>query len=306
MRTAVFLIALSTQTAALEQPAQSSAICGLTHAFDHETRHYGERRIYGDSQSLFFTSPMAVNTDGAPNSHHPDDPWGERLALNTICNGANAALPDGRNIDYRNCRELISAFRAAREANWIEQSAPRIKFYGVATSNSQRSIPCVTEGGEFSGYFVSSTALIADASKDDCDQGRYLNSMDIPFAIYPRSPKFKSHDVGAGDVVVYLNKANGAIDYGIIGDQGPRWGLAEGSIAFAQTLRQTTDHPQNRRDTYRYSVAEVHALILPHESLGAPFTAQNVRDRARERFERWGGMERLLACADSVGRQPKN
>ena len=33
-----------------------------------------------------FKAPLAVNTDGAPTSYHPDDYTGERLALNHIDN----------------------------------------------------------------------------------------------------------------------------------------------------------------------------------------------------------------------------
>ena len=50
--------------------------CALVKAFDHETKHHGTRAVYSDGASLFFTAPMAVNTDGAPISYHPDDPWG--------------------------------------------------------------------------------------------------------------------------------------------------------------------------------------------------------------------------------------
>src|SRR4051812_22419946 len=34
-----------------------------------------------------FSAPLRVNTDGAPNSYHPDDLTGERLAINNILNG---------------------------------------------------------------------------------------------------------------------------------------------------------------------------------------------------------------------------
>jgi hypothetical protein len=212
--------------------------CGLERAFAHATKHHGERNIYGDAGALFFTAPMAVNTDGAPTSYHPDDPWGSRdKAINTICNGANARLPDGRKLNYAQCRELVAAFREAKAAGWEAPGKPKMEFYGVA---ARGATPCLIQSGSYAGYFVSS-------------------------------------ETG---------------------------GLAEGSVAFAKSLRKLTDDPQNRRDTYRFGVEKVHALILPNETLLAPFTRDNVRTRAKARFEAWGGLDRFKKCVATIGALP--
>ena len=276
--------------------------CGLERAFAHATKHHGERNIYGDAGALFFTAPMAVNTDGAPTSYHPDDPWGSRdKAINTICNGANARLPDGRKLNYAQCRELVAAFREAKAAGWEAPGKPKMEFYGVA---ARGATPCLIQSGSYAGYFVSTTSLAADKTKGRCDQERYLNSLEIPFSIYPGARTFTNRGVGKGDVVVYYNPANDVIEYGIVGDRGPRWGLAEGSVAFAKSLRKLTDDPQNRRDTYRFGVEKVHALILPNETLLAPFTRDNVRTRAKARFEAWGGLDRFKKCVATIGALP--
>src|SRR5690606_30870851 len=111
-----------------------------------------------------------------------DDPWGSHKAINTICNGANAVLPDGRKLDFTHCGELIAAFNEARQGNWNTAGAPTMEFYGVAAHGP---VPCVIQSGPYAGYFVSTTSLEADKSKDVCDPERYLNALEIPFSIYP-------------------------------------------------------------------------------------------------------------------------
>lgn len=273
--------------------------CQLTKGFDHPTKHSGTQPVFTDQASLFFTAPMAVNTDGAPTSYHPDDPYGsEGKAINTICNGANAILPDGTKLNYSRCRDLVAAYREAKAAGWENENRPRMQFYGVASNGHT---PCTIKNGEYSGYFVSTTSLAADPGKSNCDQDRYLNSLDIPFAIYPNARAFKERGVGKKDVVVYFNPANGVVEFGIIGDRGPRWGMAEGSVAFARALNMRTDDPQSRKDTYRFGVAKVHALMLANASLEPPYTRENVRQRAQEAFDDWGGRARFDACVAEHG-----
>ena len=147
--------------------AVASGECGMRFDFVHPTKHAGDRIIYEGDGALFFTTPFAVNTDGAPTSYHPDDPWGNAgLAINTICNGANARLPDGRRLDYSECRDLVGAFRQARAAGWRANGVPRMEFYGVATQDAENAVPCTIPDGPYAGYFVSTTSQVADASRE--------------------------------------------------------------------------------------------------------------------------------------------
>lgn len=279
---------------------QSNTVdCGLKRSFTHQTRHYGPSDVFTDQSSLYFTTGMAVNTDGAPNSYHPDDPFGVKgLAINTICNGATAIVPGGGRIDYRRCKDLVIAFRAARAAGWKDPSKPRMDFYGVASTGY---VPCISKAEAYSGYFVSTTSVVANPNAEICDQSRYLNSLEIPFAIYPNARNFTQRGVGTKDAVVYFNPANGAIDFGMIGDRGPTNGLGEGSVAFAKTLRKSSTNPVSRRDTYKFSVPKIHGLMLPDASIKAPFTPENVRKQAKEAFDQWGGEARLSACIKQLG-----
>src|SRR5690348_5255032 len=188
-------------------PALAEPACNLPGSFAHATRSDGTRTVRTGQGALLFTAPLAVNTDGAPNSYHPDDPWGRRLALNNICNGANAVLADGRKLDYRSCPKLIAAFEQSRRSGW---HSPKIQFYAVATENGR---PCTIRTGKYVGYFVSTTSLAADSRKPACDPGHWLDSNSVPFAIYPGHRNFTSRGVGTGDLVVIRNPANGRISY---------------------------------------------------------------------------------------------
>jgi hypothetical protein len=239
---------------------------------------------------LLFAAPLAINTDGAPNSYHPDDPWGRRLALNNICNGSNAILSNGRKLDYRNCRQLIDAFEQSKRSNW---RSPRMQFYAVATQNNR---PCVIQSGKYAGYFVSTTSLAADSRKPACDPDRWLNANTIPFAIYPGHRNFTSRGVGTGDIVIIRNPTNDRITYGIIGDRGPAWGLGEVSLAFASDLRGGAPLPTTRKATYAYGLRNAQVLILSTSNMRGPFTPERIKSEAANAFRSWGGVERLNRC----------
>jgi hypothetical protein len=268
--------------------AQAQTTCGATGSFQHVTRHDGTRTVRTAPGALLFPATLAVNTDGAPNSYHPDDPMGRTRALNTICNAGYAFV--GRRLDYRHCRALVAAFNQSRASNW---SRPRMQFYAIATRNGR---PCVIRGGEYAGYFVSTTSLTADPSKDVCDPARWLDSNRVPFAIYPGHRNFTARGVDTGDIVVIRNRANGRISYGLIGDRGPAWGLGEVSLAFASDLRGGAPLPKTRRETYAFGVPQSQVLILSNAKVQRPFTVERIRAAGERAFADWGGQARLQRC----------
>jgi len=82
-------------------PALAEPACNLPGSFAHATRSDGTRTVRTGQGALLFTAPLAVNTDGAPNSYHPDDPWGRRVAsalmvFNLVGDAANATVGGDR------------------------------------------------------------------------------------------------------------------------------------------------------------------------------------------------------------------
>jgi hypothetical protein len=280
----------------------ASAACNIEGVSIHPTRSEGDRRIYGDKTNLFFTSGLAVNTDGAVTSYHPQDPWGDKgVAINTICNGANVRDAANQVLDYRRCTELIRNFDIARSKSFAPNALPQVEFYAVATKNAR---PCVVPDGPYKGYFVSTTSLIADPSKDVCDPARYLDSLTVPFSIYPNHANFTDNGVNKGDIVVTYNPTTDRIEYSIIGDRGPKWGLAEGSVYMAKTLSNRTKNPKSRKEVYRFALPKVHTLMLPSASVSQPFTAEKIQAAGKAAFESWGGMSRMRDCISTLGTRP--
>lgn len=274
----------------------------LQNQFKHKTKHHGVRTIYEGDNTIFFTAPMSVNTDGAPTSYHPDDPKGNKgLAINSICNGSNALLPNGKVIRYNQCKKLIKAYQQAKKHGWENPKKPRMQFYAIAKNGHT---PCTIRSGKFKGYFVSTTALVANKHLKKCDQNRYLNALKQPFIIYPQAKNFIKRDIGKKDIAILYNPTKDILAYAIIGDSGPKWGLSEGSVYLAKKLKGMDRNPNSREDTYHFALSKVHTLILPHTTIEPPYTAQKIEYEAQQAFEKWGGLTRLKHYIEKYGNHP--
>ncbi len=283
-------------------PVPEPVACGLDKSFVHVTREHGERLVHeGPEGELLFVYDYAVNTDGAATSYHPDDPYGsEGQAINTICNGANVTMPDGTKYNYAKCRELVAAFREARDGGWVGKGLPRFDFYGVAVDQASGK-PCLFEEGPHEGYFVSTTSLTNPVGGGACNPERYLDSLSVPFIIYPGDRKFTSRGMGKRDIAALYHKSSGRMVFAVVGDRGPKWGLGEGSVAIAKVLGGKIEDPKTRRDTYGYGVKDIVTLVFPDKEMSAPYTTEAIQAFGREALEEWGGEERLQACLDLPG-----
>ncbi len=280
--------------------------CGLNQEFRHRTRGHGSKKVVFSPEALVFRSHYAVNTDGAPTSYHPDDPWGTQgKAINTICNGANIVDVDGTRVNYNQCRKLVELFKQARDSGWSHEGAPKTDFYGVATVGSSvtdKHAPCINDQAPYKGYMVSTTALIADPSRDRCDQARYLNSLEVPFIIMPRHRHFRSKGVNVGDLAVVYHPSSQTRLYAIVGDIGPSWGLGEGSVHIAKVLNGKDEDPKTRKEVYSYATPDVVTLMLPGERMSPPYTLERIQVSGESAFRRFGGQSRLNACIDDLDR----
>src|SRR5207253_6793195 len=62
-----------------------------------------------------FKAPMAVNTDGAPTSYHPDDFLGRTIAINRIDNGIAIRRVDKKKLTTT---EKIAVFNKWKDSKW--------------------------------------------------------------------------------------------------------------------------------------------------------------------------------------------
>lgn len=203
--------------------AEAGSNCGLSRHFTHETAR-GPRTIIGGKGALAYRTNYAVNTDGAPNSYHPDAPWGDKgLAINTICDGANAVTAAGETVDYWQCRHLVGIFKARRDAGW-PAGGDRIDFYGAVSEASWgpgARRPCPQASGPHAGAMVSSTSLMANTSLGRCNHRSYTDALAVPFIVVPGRSNLAEHGMALGDLAVVLNPTNRRMVYTIVGDIGP-------------------------------------------------------------------------------------
>ena len=274
-------------------------VCGLPDSFIHKTKYDGNRKVLWNPDAMVFRSNYAVNTDGAPNSYHPDDPKGNKgLAINTICNGANAYTAAGEKLNYSKCGRLVKVFERVRQDGWQAHPTRRMEFYGVASKpGSGKRVPCINDDPAWAGYFVSQTRLAVDPALGSCAQETYLNALTQPFLIVPRASTFTQAGVGQGDLAVSYHVPSGRIVFGMIGDLGPNWGLGEGSVYTNKQLRGVAHLPKTKLETYGYGAKDVVTVFLPNENYGGPYTAAGIDAAARAAFARFGGLDRLKACA---------
>ncbi len=254
--------------------------------------------------ALLYDGPLAINLDGAPNAYHPRGrPAG---ALDTICNGANAILPDGSKVRGDvSCGAFLEKFNEARDAGWIAPGKPRVEWYGVATEGDGGDLkhkPCIQAAGLFEGFFVSQTALLADPTKGRCDVSRYLNSLAIPFFVLPGGSEFFLQGMKKGDVGVALHAASGNVVFAILADVGPKDKLGEGSFALAQLLKGRPLNPKPTRSQVQDAAfaGGVHVLMFPGSDIKPPYTAERIVKAGSERLKAWGGEQRLKACVSDV------
>ncbi|MCI4663014.1 MAG: hypothetical protein MRY63_14485 [Neomegalonema sp.] len=282
-------------------PASEPAACALGSRFVHNTRYDGDRVVLADDQALVLRSVMAVNTDGAPNSFHPKDPWGETgLAINTVCNAMSVFAADRRIVRPDQCRKLVSEFEHIRDGNWEPEDGARLILWGVARQGDRRPEkyrPCLNQQAPYAGYMIAPTALAADPEKGLCEQGRYLNALEVPFIIRPSGREFALRGVDRGDLAMVLEPVSGRMSPAIIGDIGPGWISGEGSVALHKALRGVETLPQSRGATRVYGAGETVTVIFPKEAIPpGPITPAAIAAAAQNAFSAFGGLARLRAC----------
>lgn len=305
---AILVIGLSTGSVAI------ATDCGMIHSTTHSDP--AKTVIYGATSgvpSLYFQAKMAVNTDGSSRSYHPDDPNGNKLALNNIVNAISAIYdPNGKNLNCKprkgECyKTYIQTFEKARDANWKPEGAYRVETKDMIPWKLDTILgwktPCTIISGPQTGYFVSQTAFIADGSKSICDQERYLDSLTYNAIVLPMGIAWNSQENTAknGDIVVARNVENGKIAYAIVGDRGPANDLGEGTIALTASLRnQTLSGEETYPKIKKLSLSKAQYVVFSgeniHKFFPRTFTQADIDQLGKDIFERWGGIERLESC----------
>ena len=238
---------------------------------------------------IFFSTSLRVNTDGAPNSYHPQDLSGSVKAINSICN-AVAIRRNGQKLTKCSTQK-IPVFTQFVANNFRAPAGTTITWDRViaATKDANgRKIPCVFKSGEFAGYFGSLTSLKNGLTGQAAGECEHLNQLDqrfIPAFVLPGGDNIvTSLGAGMGDLLVAFNPANNVVSVAVVGDFGPEETLGEGSVGLNMILLGKTEQPTTYTLAKKLDTGNQAILIgiIPNSRTfnpQKPFTKENLTDR---------------------------
>ncbi|MCA1568258.1 MAG: hypothetical protein LC803_21960 [Acidobacteria bacterium] len=287
----------------------------MTRAFMQPDRNArgGATAVWSDAgdSTLFFIESLNVNTDGTRRSYSVGDFWGKRTALNNLCNAMNDKCHGLDTAGLQNRRIITQrAFAQGWPANLLRQT--RIGSNIIPFKDGK---PCPPVGG----FLVSATALHRRNITNVCDLSNYVDALEVPALVLPGNPRngvsgFAARRARVGDLVVAMLPSATQPVYAVIGDIGPADELGEGSVALNGRLLGKTGEPANYdevRGRGRYAgrgwqVPRALVLVFPGtRDLQNPYmTTPRIGEAATRRFEEWGGISRLRACAAEYARRP--
>lgn len=235
---------------------------------------------------VFFKTSLRVNTDGAPNSYHPNDLSGKEKAINNICNGI-AVYKQGSK-KALSCTEAKKVFAQFRDNNWRIPNGYTINWQNVIASKENK--PCVFQTGEFQGYFGSLTSLKNDLSGvagGECGCKNQLDQRIIPAFVMPRGNNALTRfGVSLGDLLFVYNPQNKLASIAIIGDTGPADKLGEGSVGLNMALLGKSQQPKTYQEAIKLDTGtqEMLIAIIPgtkNYKLQKPYTKENIFERVK-------------------------
>jgi hypothetical protein len=262
-----------------------------------------------DNASLLFVKGLNVNTDGTRRSYKVDDFWGQREALNNLCNAMSDACA---GLSTSQLKERRLATERAASNGWPGNmlKATRISDQIIAIKDGK---PCTSADG----FLVSKTALAKRNVADVCDLSNYVDALVTPALVLPQDRSsnnpsgFSKRNAKVGDLAVVMVPGGAAPVFAVVGDTGPANKLGEGSIALNGKLLGKTEPPVNYLEVRgqgkfagrAWTVPKAIVLVFPatRDKADPLMTPERIDAAARERFAQWGGAERMKACATAYG-----
>jgi hypothetical protein len=296
----------------LAQPGHA-VDCDMSAAFAQKDGNApgGVTAVWADpaGRSLLFVDRLNVNTDGTRRSYSVDDFWGERVALNNLCNAMSDGCAGLDNAGLKARRELTQ--RAAAEG-W---PAPLLAQTKIAASiipfKGGKPCPAVN------GFLVSATALHKPQVADACDITNYADALVTPAIVLPKNPAqgvlsgFAQRGARVGDLVVAFLRDKPEPVFAVVGDTGPAGELGEGSVALNGRLLGKTAEPVNYQELRGKGVFKGKAWVTPptvvivfpgtRNAADPWMTPERIEAAARPLFEKWGGIARAQSCSKSYG-----
>lgn len=254
--------------------------------------------------NLAFIQAYNANTDGTRRSYSVSDFWGERSAVNNLCNAMSDACA---GLSSSQLRERRMVTQLAASEGW-----PRDKLAATKIDAGIIPMPNGKPCPEVDGYLVSATALHKPNPTNLCNISNYVDALAVPAIVIPKKPKmgqseFATRGVAVGDLVAAVRLTGDLAVLGVVGDQGPPDKLGEASLAMNGALLGKNAPPENflevRGKTPKYAgkgwvAPPTFTLIFAgSRDRAQPYmTVERINPVARKRFDDWGGLERANAC----------
>lgn len=268
-------------------------------------------RVPKSGSFAVYKAPLAVNTDGAPNSYNPYDFRGREKAINRLDNGITIRSLQDRRLSVE---EKVTIFNQWRDGDWVVPNGYRITWKNVIAATSGGK-PCVFSAGPHKGYFGSLTALKNGLPSDKAGECAFNDQLDQRFipAIVLRGENNPLSSFGArtGDLVLATNPETGATVSAIVGDIGDGDRIGEGSVALNMALLGTTRQPTTYQEALGLDTGrrEMVVAVLPATrgfKRVRPYSPENIRQRVEEwaAANGYGGLSELktsvLSCAQGL------
>ena len=303
LRSATTAMLIGSVLASFAAPAIAAVRCDMQHGFDQPDQA-GKRTLPvwkdGEGRALLFADSMNVNTDGTRRSYSVEDFWGERRAINNLCNAMSDAC-GGLDSEGKKQRRLTT--QQASAAHWPQQLLAQTRI-SPAIIPMPGGRPCP----EVDGFLVSATALHRAHISDVCALSNYVDAEKVSAIVIPKGRNgFSSAKTAVGELAVAMSADGKTLRYAVVGDTGPVNELGEISVALAGQLLGKTAPPANYNEIrgkppYQgkaWTVGRTFVLVFPNSRRsGDPYMDVAAIDAAAAQlFNAWGGVERLKSCA---------
>ena len=270
-----------------------------------QTRTVGNQSVVVlDKGGVMAKAKLNINIDGSGRAYNFDNAKG----LIHLCNAAKVhpagGTPYHGSVDNATCTgRFMADLGRIKAAGWTDTSVGAVEWYGVAATGSVtvngRTVRGVVpaEIPDSGGFLVSPTTL-EDPTFPATDQRRYVEPLAIATAVIPSSGSLRPFGVVPGTLGVAFRKQRGIAVPFLVSDLGPR--IGEGSPALARRLAGLTpkaDLTRAERFQGQVDMPDVTWVFFGGPKLSPPYTAETVEIAARAAFEKWGGAERIKACA---------
>lgn len=284
----------------------TKAACNI----DKTERFAGEQLLLARRQGLskaarlgLFKAALAVNTDGAPTSYHPDDYAGERLALNHLDNALVIQANSGAKLTL--AQRMAVFDRWYRSGHWQVPKGYKIGWQNVIAADAGK--PCIFRLDP-AGYFGSLTALrngLDGAAAGECGVHDQLDQRFVPsLVLRGKANPLRGWGAAVGDLALVTNPATGVSVAAIVGDSGDGQRIGEGSLALNRALLTGAPMPANYRQARALDTGSQRMVVavLPgsrHFERARPYTAANI-DRRVQAWAAAQGYGSVQALADAA------